>query len=193
MAFSEKAIYGLIDCHIWLSQTLVSSALDWFSAADPPLPPTMDDDFAEEEPEQKTLVDSEGKDTVEKVVTKPKKTAGGKSKKEEKPKVQNKQCLVASCNDDCVKGSKFCKPHKRSAQNMTYQAEAQSKEALKVVQDILADDSKAGIEVEKFSKMNPPDKRYMRKSVVDWVAYKQRHFKTTSTADTSEDIKNTIE
>ena len=166
--------------------------MDWFSAADPPLPPTMDDDFAQQEPEQKTLLGGEGDKSEEEASggrKKPKKTAGGKSKKEEKPKVQNKQCLVASCNDDCVKGSKFCKPHKRSAQNMTYQAEAQSKEALKVVQDILADDSKAGIEVEKFSKMTPPDKRYARKSVVDWVAYQQKHFKTTSTADTSEDNK----
>ena len=183
---------------MWFSQSLVSSALDWFSAADPPLPPTMDDDFAEEEPEQKTLVIGEGNDKSEEEASggrkKPKKRAGGgRPKKQEKPNIQSKQCLVPLCNDDCVKGSKFCQPHKRSAQNMKYQAEAQSKEALKVVQDILADDSKAGIEVEKFSKMNPPDKRYARKSVVDWVAYQQKHFKTTSTADTSDDIKNTIE
>ena len=171
--------------------------MDCSPAADPPLPPTMDDDFAEEEPEQKTLVNGEGNDKSEEEASggrkKPKKTAGGgRTKKQEKPNIQSKQCLVASCNDDCVKGSKFCQPHKRSAQNMKYQAEAQSKEALKVVQDILADDSKAGIEVEQFSRINPPDKRYMRKSVVDWVAYKQRHFKTTSTADTSEDITNKI-
>ena len=171
----------------------MSSALDWFSAADPPLPPTMDDDFSQQEPEQKTLLGGEGDKSEEEASggrKKPKKKAGGgRPKKQEKPQIHSKQCLVASCNDDCVKGSKFCQPHKRSAQNMKYQAEAQSKEALKVVQDILADDSKAGIEVEKFSKMNPPDKRYARKSVVDWVAYQQKHFKTTSTADTSEDKK----
>ena len=153
----------------------------------------MDDDFAQQEPEQKTVLGGEGDKSEEEASggrKKPKKTAGGgRSKKQEKPKIQSKTCLVASCNDDHVKGSKFCQPHKRSAQNMQYQAQAQSKEALKVVQDILADDSKAGIEVEKFSKMNPPDKRYARKSVVDWVAYQQKHFKTTSTAETSEDNK----
>ena len=120
----------------------------------------MDDDFAQQEPEQKTLLGGEGDKSEEEASggrKKPKKTAGGgRPKKQEKPNIQSKQCLVASCNDDCVKGSKFCQPHKRSAQNMQYQAQAQSKEALKVVQDILADDSKAGIEVEKFSKITPP-------------------------------------
>ena len=105
--------------------------MDWFSAADPPLPRTMDDDFAQQEPEQKTVLGGEGDKSEEEASggrKKPKKTAGGgRTKKQEKPKIQSKQCLVASCNDDCVKGSKFCQPHKRSAQNKKYQAEAQGK------------------------------------------------------------------
>ena len=105
--------------------------------------------------------------------------AKGKGMPAEKvPKV----CAVPSCDDPHKAGSKFCKCHTRSKCAMIYQAESQGDEALAAVQELLAGPT-AGEEVEKFAKLNPPDAKYIRKTVINWTAYARKKFQETSVAD----------
>ena len=41
--------------------------------------------------------------------------------------------------------------------------------------------------MDEFSIVNPPDKRYMRKKVVDWLQYLKKKFKETSTTKSDKD------
>jgi hypothetical protein len=89
-------------------------------------------------------------------------------------------CLVQSCSGVRVVGKRFCDTHKRSEDAMKYQAAAQQKidgEALNLMNKLLSDDILAGIEVEKFGKQNPPDKKYLRKQLVQWASYLKISYK----------------
>ena len=98
----------------------------------------MDDDFLDE----KSETGSDGKEGDKSEAEerggkskKPRKKAGGSAKKKAAQVQVVKECLVPPCKSSFMKGSKFCKLHKRSADIMYYQAQAQSEEAMKVVKD----------------------------------------------------------
>ena len=89
---------------------------------------------------------------------------GGRSGKE--------PCLVENCADPRASQCRFCTMHKRSEDAMKYQASKQggNGEALKLLTKVLMDDVSAAFEVSEFSKLNPPDKKYSRKSLTQWAS-----------------------
>ena len=103
-------------------------------------------------------------------------------------------CLAPSCEDARVTGKRFCEIHKRSEDAMKYQAGAQQKidgEALTLMNKLLSDDILAGIEVEKFGKQNPPDKKYLRKQLVQWASYLKISYKNVFTKEENTEVPMT--
>lgn len=83
--------------------------------------------------------------------------------------------------------------HKRSEDAMKYQAKAQGQEAEQMMAQVLADDEKAAHEVAMFSKINPPDKKYARKKLIQWASYLQKQYRKTSTKESSGEVPMTMQ
>lgn len=102
-------------------------------------------------------------------------------------------CLVLDCEAVRSSQCRFCAMHKRSEDAMKYQAKAQGQEAEQMMAQVLADDEKAAHEVAMFSKINPPDKKYARKKLIQWASYLQKQYRKTSTKESSGEVPMTMQ
>ena len=96
---------------------------------------------------------------------------GGRGRGAKEPK---RPCIC--CEEVRVHNTRFCLLHKRSFDNMRYQMQSQKDEALALVfEEKMKIDSHAKAQVLDFTQLNPPDKRYARKQLLDWTAFKRVH------------------
>ena len=125
---------------------------------------------------------------VKKGATKPGGKRGAKAAGVSRP--GKEPCL--NCGEKRVANSRWCKMHKRSADALDYQMESQNDEELKrVYQEAMKDDVQAKEEVDMFSRENPPDAKYARKKLMDWVRFTERRGRRTSTTDRDADLPMT--
>eukprot|EP00974_Lingulodinium_polyedra_P106726 10332553-Lingulodinium_polyedra.AAC.1 len=92
-------------------------------------------------------------------------------------------CLVDGCESPRQGHNRFCADHKRSEDGAKYQAKEQGQQAEEKLKSALADDNQAAVIVAEFSKVNPPDKKYARKKLIQWVQYLEKFFKAVYTSN----------
>ena len=114
-------------------------------------------------------------------VTKPahakvKAKAKSKGKRDAKAEAANKTCIVKKCFEPCYQKKKWCILHKRSVDAMDYQAgKSPVPGAVDALKKVLANDELAAEEIFQFAQLNPPDKAYHKKQLIDWSRFVKKH------------------
>ena len=122
-------------------------------------------------------------------VTKPanakvKAKAKSKGKIDPKAEAANKTCIVKKCIEPCYQKKKWCILHKRSVDAMDYQAgKSPVPGAVDALKKVLANDELAAEEIFQFAQLNPPDKAYHKKQVIDWSRFVKKHGLRMSSID----------
>lgn len=80
-------------------------------------------------------------------------------------------CLA--CDDQPVRGHRWCAEHKRVEQAMRYQANKSGN--VKMYDEIMGDDAKAAAALREQVKKTPAGSRWARQPLIDWTAFKQVH------------------
>lgn len=104
-----------------------------------------------------------------------------KAKGKAKPAKDKLPCLC--CDDPRAKGKRFCNAHNRNFDAMRYQAEhadddddeTENGTTLKEFVSKMSNDAVAREEILAYSRDSPPDRRYARKTIIDWAAFRRRH------------------
>lgn len=108
----------------------------------------------------------------------------GKAKAKGKARVNRTAKEPCLCCDQPRKSqTRFCDLHRRTVEQMYYQARQQGQEAQKLMSTVLNDDDKAREAVSQFALDNPPDQKHKRKKLIEWASYLKKHYIAVSSKD----------
>jgi hypothetical protein len=108
-----------------------------------------------------------------------------KRKNKVTPKAKGKAKAMAAtcfvCAESLAPKSKWCKAHKRVYDSMRYQAERDS--AVKVLDDVMANEAQALVAMEEFERDNPQGGRLKRKKLINWTEFQRAYSTRSETKD----------
>ncbi|CAE7378626.1 unnamed protein product [Symbiodinium sp. CCMP2592] len=96
----------------------------------------------------------------------------GRSKAKAKAKAAVlKICFITTCDSQCLKGKRWCKPHNQTYDNMHYQARKAGE--VEALDEAMGNSATATAAMEEFEEMNPSDGKWKRKQLINWSQFKR--------------------